>query len=122
MANPQTDVEARLRQIHEEVGAILEGEEARTVDGQSAGTLEDLTGVVFGLDGRNTDVRVTQEPGDPPAAAFAMLGYYLDAMAAATGHPPLHVAKHAVDVMDQLQAQEGFEQTGWVTIEEEGDG
>lgn len=121
MSDPATDVEARLRQIREDIDAILDGEEARKVDGHTAGTLDDITGVVFGLYGRETDVRATQEPVDePPAPAFGILGYYLDALAAASGYPPMQVARHAIQAMERAKDRDDYDRSATVVTEEEG--
>lgn len=122
-SDPHTDAEARLRQIRDDVDALLDGQEVQHIDGHTAGTLDEISGVLFALHGRETDVRVTQEPVDePPAPAFCMLGYLLDGMAAASGRTPRQVAQHAIATMEQLKRSDGYDRTASVTGTEEDDG
>lgn len=119
MSNPQTDVEARLRQLKEEIDAILDGQSARVVDGRTAGELSDLTGVVFGLYGEQADVRATQEPvTEPPAPQICLLGEYLDALSATSGQPPLQLAQHAIGVMERSKRSEQYGRSASTSTEE----
>lgn len=119
MGDPQTDVEARLRQVRDEIDAILDGEEAREVDGRTAGDLDDINGVVFGLAGNGLgDVRVTQEASEPPAALIVLLGEFIDGAASAWGHPPKAIAAHAIAVMEKSRGSEEYSRSGSVSMEE----
>lgn len=117
--DPQTDVEARLEQVRDEVDAILDGDGARQVGGKSVGDLSDINGVVFGLSGRErADVRVTQEPSEPPAALIRMLGELIDGTAAAYGHPPRAVAGHAIEVMEASKGSDQYEREASMGVEQ----
>lgn len=108
--DPLTDVEARLRQIRDEIDALLDGERAREVDGRTVGELDDIYGVVFGLASDETaDVGVVQEPASkPPAPVIKILGEFLDGLAAGTGYEPLPLAAHAIEVMEASKDSEEY--------------
>lgn len=111
--NPQTDPEARLRQVRDEIDALLEGDSAREMDGRGVGDLSDIESVVFGLYGSGrADLRVTQEPeSDAPAPVFCILGEYIDGLAAMTGRPPKTVAAHAIAIMDASRDSDEYDRS-----------
>lgn len=108
--NPQTDAKLRLEQVRDEVDAILDGDGAREIDGKSVGGLDDINGVVFGLTGSGrADLRVTQEPSDPPAPLIRLLGEFIDGAAASYGHPPRAIAAHAIEMMEASKDSDEYE-------------